>query len=136
MAEWLEVLPRVRQVVGERNFETWIEPIHCVKDENGFVLQVSSRFFLEWVARHFLPVIRQARQNQAQHLRSKIGAVNLLAYQESGEADNFLQMPETSISGPADPTVAGAETKCRRSESQCTQPAMRAANKISHLGAD
>jgi len=60
MAEWLEALPRVRQVVGERNFETWIEPIHCVKDENGFVLQVSSRFFLEWVARHFLPVIRQA----------------------------------------------------------------------------
>jgi hypothetical protein len=83
-----------------------------------------------------LPVVSQARQNQTQHLRSKVGAVNLLAYQKSGEADNFLQMPEASISGPTDPTVTGAETKCRWSESQCTQPAMSAANKISHLGAD
>jgi chromosomal replication initiator protein len=60
LAEWLEALSRMRQVVGERNFETWIEPIHCAKDENGFVLEVSSRFFLEWVARHFLSIIRQA----------------------------------------------------------------------------
>lgn len=58
--EWLEALPRVRQVVGERNFATWIEPIGCSKDENGFVLEVGSRFFLEWVTRHFLSTIRQA----------------------------------------------------------------------------
>jgi hypothetical protein len=83
-----------------------------------------------------LPVVRQARQNQTQHFGSKIGAVNLLAYQKSGKADNFLQMPEASICGPTDPTVAGAETECRWSESQRTQPAMSAANKISHLGAD
>ena len=25
--EWLAVLPRLRQQVGERNFTTWIEPI-------------------------------------------------------------------------------------------------------------
>jgi chromosomal replication initiator protein len=59
-AEWLEALPRLRQLVGERNFATWIEPIGCAKDPNGFVLEVGSRFFQEWVTRHFLPIIRQA----------------------------------------------------------------------------
>ncbi|MFN8626870.1 MAG: chromosomal replication initiator protein DnaA [Candidatus Binatia bacterium] len=59
-AEWLEALPQLRQLVGERNFATWIEPIRCAKEANGFVLEVSSRFFQEWVTRHFLPIIRQA----------------------------------------------------------------------------
>jgi hypothetical protein len=83
-----------------------------------------------------LPVVSQARQNQTQHLRSKIGAMNLLANQKPGEADNFLQMPEASTGGPTDPRVTGAETKCCWSESQRTQPSMSAANKISHLSAD
>lgn len=58
--EWLAVLPRLRQQVGERNFTTWIEPIQCAKDENGFRLEVSSRFFQEWVSRHFLGCIRDS----------------------------------------------------------------------------
>ena len=83
-----------------------------------------------------LPIVGQARQNQTEHFGSKVGAVNLLPYQKPGEAYNFLQMPEASIGAPPDPTVAGAETKCRRSESQCTQPPMRTVNKISHLRAE
>ena len=58
-AEWLEALPLLRQKVGERNFATWIEPIRCARDEYGLRLEVSSRFFQEWVTRHFLPCIRQ-----------------------------------------------------------------------------
>ncbi|HEX7407169.1 MAG TPA: chromosomal replication initiator protein DnaA [Candidatus Binatia bacterium] len=58
-ADWLEALPRMRQLVGDRNFATWIEPICCSKDETGFLLEVGSRFFQEWVTRHFLPTIRQ-----------------------------------------------------------------------------
>jgi chromosomal replication initiator protein len=59
-AEWLEALPRLRQLVGDRNFATWIEPIRCARNGNGLCLEVGSRFFQEWVARHFLPAIRQA----------------------------------------------------------------------------
>ncbi len=59
-AEWLEVLPRLRQQVGERNYATWIEPIHCVRDARGLCLEVESRFFQEWVAKHFLSGIQQA----------------------------------------------------------------------------
>jgi chromosomal replication initiator protein len=58
-AEWLEVLPRLRQQVGERNYATWIEPIHCVRDARGLCLEVESRFFQEWVAKHFLASIQQ-----------------------------------------------------------------------------
>jgi chromosomal replication initiator protein len=59
-AEWLEALPRLRQLVGDRNFATWIEPIRCEKNGNGLCLEVSSRFSQEWVTRHFLPAIHQA----------------------------------------------------------------------------
>lgn len=58
--EWLAVLPQLREQVGERNFATWIAPIHCSRDEQGFCLEVESRFFQEWVTRHFLPCIRRA----------------------------------------------------------------------------
>jgi chromosomal replication initiator protein len=58
-AEWFEALPLLRQKFGDRNFATWIEPIRCARDEHGLRLEVSSRFFQEWVTRHFLPCIRQ-----------------------------------------------------------------------------
>lgn len=56
----MEALPRLRQQVGERNFTTWIEPIRCSRDEHGLCLETPSRFFLEWVNRHFMASIREA----------------------------------------------------------------------------
>jgi chromosomal replication initiator protein len=60
VAEWLEALPRLRQQVGERNFATWIEPIRCSKDESGLRLETPSRFFQEWITRHFMTTIQRA----------------------------------------------------------------------------
>jgi len=57
--DWLGALPRLRHLVGDRNFATWIEPIRCAEDANGFVLEVGSRFCQQWITRHFLPAIRQ-----------------------------------------------------------------------------
>ena len=59
-AEWLAMLPLLRQRVGERNFKTWIEPIRCARDAKGLRLEVGSAFFQQWVARHFLAEIRAA----------------------------------------------------------------------------
>lgn len=59
-AEWLEALPRLRELVGDRNFATWIDPIRCSRDADGLRLEVPSRFFQAWVARHFLGAIQQA----------------------------------------------------------------------------
>jgi chromosomal replication initiator protein len=67
-ATWLEALPLLRQKFGDRNFATWIEPIRCSRDEHGLRLEVKSRFFQEWVTRHFLSCIRQM-------LRSASGTV-------------------------------------------------------------
>lgn len=64
-AEWLAALPRLRERVGDRNFATWIEPILCVRDEQGLRLEVPSRFFQEWVTRHFLSRIREALADSA-----------------------------------------------------------------------
>lgn len=57
-AEWQAALPLLREQVGERNFSTWIEPIRCERDHQGLRLEVSNRFFQEWVTRHFLSTIR------------------------------------------------------------------------------
>lgn len=56
----MEALPRLRERVGERNFATWIEPVRCARDAAGWRLEVPSRFFQEWLLRHFLGTIREA----------------------------------------------------------------------------
>ncbi len=58
-ALWSAALPLLRQQVGERNFSAWIEPIRCVSGNGEVCLEVPSRFFQEWVGRHFLPAIRE-----------------------------------------------------------------------------
>lgn len=60
VAEWNRALLRLRETVGERNFTTWIEPIHCTQDAMGLRLEVASRFILDWVTNNFLESIRAA----------------------------------------------------------------------------
>jgi chromosomal replication initiator protein len=60
VAEWERALARLRQELGERSFATWIEPMRCTRDGGGLRLEVESRFFQEWVTRHFLSSIRNA----------------------------------------------------------------------------
>lgn len=54
---WSRALPLLRQRVGERNFQAWIEPIRSAPQEGGVRLEVPSRFFQEWLSRHFLRTI-------------------------------------------------------------------------------
>lgn len=54
---WSAALPLLRQQVGERNFLAWIEPIRCACAEHDVCLEVPSRFFQDWVTRHFLSTI-------------------------------------------------------------------------------
>jgi chromosomal replication initiator protein len=62
---WSAVLPRLREQLGERNFCAWIEPIRCHEDGDGMRLEVPSRFFQEWLTRHFLPTIRETVAERA-----------------------------------------------------------------------
>jgi chromosomal replication initiator protein len=81
-AEWLEALPLLRDKLGDRNFRTWIQPIHCSRDEHGLRLEVSSRFFQEWVTRHFLPCIRQTLRG----ISGTIPDVRVVLAASTGEA--------------------------------------------------
>jgi len=57
---WSAVLPLLREQVGERNFNVWIEPIRCLGENGELRLEVPSRFFQDWVSRHFFPIICEA----------------------------------------------------------------------------
>ena len=57
--EWAAALPQLRERVGERNFASWIEPVCCVGEAQGWCLEVPNRFFQEWLTRHFLETIRE-----------------------------------------------------------------------------
>jgi len=90
-AEWLEALPRLRQLVGDRNFATWIEPIRCSRNGTGLCLEVGSRFFQEWVTRHFLPAIRRALTQPD----GTVSAFRIVVRREEARA------PEAPIEAPA-----------------------------------
>lgn len=64
---WSAALPQLRQQVGDRNFLAWIEPIRCTCVEPDVVLEVPSRFFQDWVSRHFLATITDTIQSVAGH---------------------------------------------------------------------
>jgi chromosomal replication initiator protein len=57
---WSAVLPLLRDRVGERNYNVWIEPIRCGAENGGLRLELPSRFSRDWVNEHFLPTICQA----------------------------------------------------------------------------
>jgi chromosomal replication initiation ATPase DnaA len=64
---WSAALPHVRQQVGDRNFLAWIEPIRCTGTEPEVRLEVPSRFFQDWVTRHFLSTITETVDRVAGH---------------------------------------------------------------------
>jgi len=89
-AEWFEALPLLRQKFGDRNFATWIEPIRCSRDEHGLRLEVSSRFFQEWVTRHFLPCIRQT-------LRAANGTISDVRVVVAANGEAPAPMPRAAV---------------------------------------
>ncbi len=110
-AEWLAALPRLRQQVGERNFATWIEPIRCAKDGSGLRLEVASRFFQEWVTRHFLPTIRRTLAD-VQGVDSSVRVVVA--------ADTANAAPAPAASTPARRVTTGRTPKIGRLVSDYT----------------
>jgi chromosomal replication initiator protein len=114
-AEWLEALPRLRQLVGERNFATWIEPIRCSKNGSGLRLEVGSRFFQEWLTRHFLSTIKEA-------LTRPDGTVPAFRIAVSAEE---TRAPAAATEAPATPATRATAARAR--------PPVQRALRIGHL---
>ncbi len=60
VALWASVVEELRELLGERNFLAWIEPVEIVPSEEELVLQVPSVFYQSWIERYFLDAIRTA----------------------------------------------------------------------------
>jgi chromosomal replication initiator protein len=57
---WSAVLPLLRERLGERNYNVWIEPIRYGGENGAVRLELPSRFSRDWVDEHFLPTICEA----------------------------------------------------------------------------
>ncbi len=58
---WLQVLENIKAQVNINSFETWIRPIQFRSlKEKTVVLEVPNNFFRDWVAEHYLNVIKMA----------------------------------------------------------------------------
>lgn len=57
---WLETCQRLRAVVGQKEFDTWLKPLGLRLDEGRAVLLVPNRFFAAWIQERYWPAINQA----------------------------------------------------------------------------
>jgi chromosomal replication initiator protein len=60
VALWASVLLELRELLGERNYLAWIEPVQVIPAEDELVLQVPSVFYQSWIERYFMAAIRTA----------------------------------------------------------------------------
>ena len=58
---WLEAQRRLRDELGEKDYETWIEPLRPTRWSAGVLtLEVASAFARDWLKQHHLPAIARA----------------------------------------------------------------------------
>lgn len=57
---WQQCLALLEHEVPEKQFITWIRPLHAVADNGLLKLLAPNRFVLDWVQDHYLANIRQA----------------------------------------------------------------------------
>ena len=63
---WKEAVKIIKENVSQQNFETWIKPIRFLSAEDDQIrLAVPNRFFKDWVADNFTPIIRDALSTTA-----------------------------------------------------------------------
>jgi chromosomal replication initiator protein len=52
---WHKALKQLRERIGDKNFETWIEPIKLIGGQkNEITLAVPNKFFRDWLTEHFV----------------------------------------------------------------------------------
>src|SRR3990172_1900674 len=68
MAElWQEVLAHLKDKLGKKNYETWIQPIAFVsRDKSCVYLNVPNKFFRDWLTEHYLTRIEEVLSKTAE----------------------------------------------------------------------
>lgn len=63
---WQKAADRVRDVIGQVGFETWIQPLKFISLENqAATLEAPNKFFREWIAERYLDLLRTAIGTEA-----------------------------------------------------------------------
>jgi chromosomal replication initiator protein len=75
---WNQCLDALRSDLPERDFNTWVLPLHAVEDSHGLRLLAPNRFAVEWVTAHLLPrlseFLSQDAGSNAPVIRVEIGS--------------------------------------------------------------
>ena len=80
-------------------------------------------------------VRRKPAQAQAQRLRGEVPAADLRADQEPRHPDHPVETLKPGLRSPADPAVAGSESRGRAREHEAAQPAMVGGDQVAKLAA-
>lgn len=57
---WEATLRKLREQVGQQNFETWLKPIRVHQQEGDEVrLEAPNKFFRDWLSEHFLATVQE-----------------------------------------------------------------------------
>ncbi|RMG31761.1 MAG: chromosomal replication initiator protein DnaA [Gammaproteobacteria bacterium] len=56
---WQKCLARLENEIPPQQFNTWIRPLHAVRDEEGLKLLAPNRFVLDWVREHYIGKIHE-----------------------------------------------------------------------------
>lgn len=58
---WQNVLRYLEEKIGHQIFEIWFKPINFISfSENTVELEVPNKFFKDWIAEHYIPIINEA----------------------------------------------------------------------------
>jgi chromosomal replication initiator protein len=62
---WQKAADRIREVVGEVSYETWIQPLNFVALENQTAtIEAPNKFFLDWIHDRYLDLLRTSIADQ------------------------------------------------------------------------
>lgn len=94
---WKEAVKIIKENISQQNFDTWIKPIRVQSIENEQIrLVVPNKFFKDWVAENYTPVIRDSLSAAAGKHFAIYFDINL-GVEKSGTKD----AKQTQITGPS-----------------------------------
>src|SRR5216683_6456266 len=63
---WQKAADRIRDVIGQVGYETWIQPLKFIGlDNNTATLEAPNKFFREWISERYLDLLRTSIANEA-----------------------------------------------------------------------
>lgn len=101
---WRECLSRLQGELSEREFNTWVRPLHVVDDGSALRLLAPNGYVLEWIRDHCMQHIDRIISNSdtdARRISLEVGQASVAAPPQ-GSADNAQKRsPDRPVSPPS-----------------------------------